>query len=172
MTLGDVKQFVVNAAEARLVVRRKEVLRGQSSRRQRRPRYVATSLSQILREVAQDVDQLQPLAKTHAVARQQLGIQNRLRPEMGGAHLRPKLSHTARDAVGVVIQFLFSLQRDNVIGAGRAKSPQVQFLAADDDVQYIAHAPAIGFVQIEQQKQALLAAFQQRSFRRWSLAGA
>ena len=83
-------------------------------------RDIASAITQIDRNVAQNIDQLKPLAKANAVAQQCLVTQLRLWKKMGAAEVGPELPDASRHAVGVVIQFGIAFQGGQLRKSGRA----------------------------------------------------
>ena len=131
-----IKVRIIHRTEAFHRRRLKQVFRSDIVLGEDRRRQVAAPHAQILRQVAQDVDQLQRLAEAHGVL-EQLSL-------LGGVHLeqmpqrdvRPEFTDTAGHAIGVVVEFLLPRERDDRAGVGVSKSLQIQRLSADDDVEH------------------------------------
>src|SRR5262245_46038109 len=88
---------------------------------------------------------------------------------MGATHLGPELADAASHTIGIVVEFCFVLQRDEVRGAGLAETTQVQLLPAGDDGKYVADAPLVVGTELCKFRQQLFNALQQGSFCRPTL---
>src|SRR5262245_6464006 len=98
---------------------------------------VTSPLSQVAREVAKYVHKLESFPETNAISQQESVVELGLRKEMCAANLRPKLTHTAGDAIGVIVQLCVALKDDDFF-CGCAREPfQIQFLSADDNGEQI-----------------------------------
>ena len=102
---GLVEVRMVEWTEPRLAFGAKQVGGLQAERVQFIRRQIAAALTQVHRQVAQDIDQLQPFAEPDAVGEQARVIENGMRKKMCEADFRPKLADATRDTVGVILQF-------------------------------------------------------------------
>ena len=161
---GAVEIFVKQRTEFRLVHRRQQNRRQQTRLLQFFRGQITAALFQIRRQIAQDVHQLQSLAKTDAVRQQLRVVQPRLRKQMRAAHLRPEFAHAAGDAIRVVVELGGGFQRDNFSGGRPGEPAQIQFLSARDGVEDGADQLLVGGRKGLQQREAVLDFFQQQLF--------
>src|SRR5581483_11445897 len=139
MLLGLGQEMRVNGAKAWLVLWYQQICRSQPRSLQCTRGHVTTPVAHIDRDIAEDIDQLQPLAKAHPVFQQKVVIQSRGWKHMRPAHFRPELPHASRYTIGVIIQFLLRFKSNNALGRCVGESPQVKFLSACDDRQDFAY---------------------------------
>ena len=141
---GLVEVAVVNGAEPVDGLRREQVARREVVLGQHGAGQVAAAHAQVGRDVAQDVDQLQSLAETHA------GLEQ---PRLGGGigleevrerKVRPEFTDTTGDAVGVVVEFLLARQRDDRVAGGVGEALEVEHLPAGDRVEHLPDALPVG----------------------------
>src|SRR5438067_10031046 len=111
------------------------MLRRQTSRGQSRPRQITAAEPQIGRQIPQNINQLQALAKANSLGEQPIVIQLRVWEKMGATDSSPKLSYAARYSVGIILQLLLRLQSNDMSSRTAGESAQIQFLPADDDAE-------------------------------------
>jgi hypothetical protein len=97
---------------------------------------VAAPRGQVLRQVAQNVDQLQPPAEADGVLEQPLAVRDRAGEETAEAEAGPELPHAAGDPVGVQLQLLVRIERPDPVRSATAEAQQVRVLAGRDRFEH------------------------------------